>query len=96
VITDSQRRALEVIRTETVSIKTRFHDGEKVASSIGDTAGRAHALYMELVQQGEVLQFSRTMLENRGIPPENPEFFRHLHALEDFVKLFPEGDDGTE
>lgn len=26
------------------------------------------------------------MRQNRGVAPDDPEFFRHLHALEDFVR----------
>ncbi|MDY3557335.1 hypothetical protein R5W24_006523 [Gemmata sp. JC717] len=75
----------DFIEHETLDAKRRFANEESAVEQINVAAGYAFALHHDLTTAGKSLAFSETLLENRGVPPTDPEFFRHLHALEDFV-----------
>jgi hypothetical protein len=47
----------------------------------------AHKLHLSLLQAGVEPVFGRHMLKNRGCPPTELEFYRHVHAVEDLIKF---------
>jgi hypothetical protein len=52
-----------------------------------DVAKKAHQLHMELKAAGVEPKHHRYMIENRGVPPTDPEFYRHIHPAEDLLKF---------
>lgn len=81
-----QEQVFDFVEQETLHAKRRFANQEDVIAQIDVAAGYAFALYRDLVASGKSLTFSDAMRPNRGVAPDDPEFFRHLHALEDFVR----------
>ncbi len=85
MLTEPQERVFDFIEQEILIVKQKFATGEPAVERINVAAGYAFALYRDLTTAGKSPAFSKIMIENRGMPPTEPEFFRHLHALEDFV-----------
>ena len=50
--------------------------------SMGDLATTLHSL---LKKRGKEPKHHKFMLENRGVPVTHPEFYRHIHAVEDLL-----------
>jgi hypothetical protein len=92
-----QEQVFDFIEQETLDAKRRFANRESVVDQVNIAAGYAFALYCDLTTPGRSLTFSQTMRDNRGVTPTDPEFFRHLHALEDFIQLVrPIAEPGTK
>ena len=87
MLSEFQRSVLQFISGEVLSAQSRFHKNENVVDQINVVAAYAFALYCDLTISGRSVQFSKTMQGNRRVPPTDPEFFRNLHALQDFVGL---------
>lgn len=85
MLTEFQKSVLLFIADQALTAKNRFHKEENVRGRINVAGAYAFALYCDLLEGGNPISFSETMLRNRGVPPTDPEFFRNLHALEDFV-----------
>lgn len=54
-----------------------------------EMANAAHALHMQLDPKPK---HHRYMIENRGFQPEDPEFYNHIHSVEDLLNYL---DDTT-
>lgn len=80
-----QEKVFDFIKQETLDAKRRFANGERVVDQINVAAGYAFALHRDLTIAGKPPTFGKIMLKNRMVPTTDPEFFCHLHALEDFV-----------
>ena len=64
----------------------KFHkDGENVASDIDMLAVECHRIYSANPKPGA---FSRQMILNRGYQPTSVDFFKHMHAVQDFCKAY--------
>jgi hypothetical protein len=62
-------------------------DRRKTADLLRVAAAYAHALHLDLEQGGQHIQHSPTMLGNRQCSPDDPDFYRHLDAIQDFVAI---------
>lgn len=87
MLSDLQRSILLFIADGTLNARERFHQQVDAGEQINIVAGYAFALHTDLTSNGHQLQFSEAMLQNRNAKPSDPEFFRNLHALEDFIGL---------
>ena len=52
----------------------------------------AHKLHMALKASGHQPQHHSYMLENRRVPPDDPEFYRHIHPIEDLLAFLRDTD----
>jgi hypothetical protein len=87
VLTRAQKNTLVEIALETLAAQADYHCGKDVIAQIDATAAKAHKLYTDLVKAGKTISFSPTMIKNRSVKPNTVKFFRHLHALQDFVSI---------
>lgn len=55
--------------------------------SFDELASKAHKLHLLLKKTGHEPRHSRTMLKNRGVPPTDRQFYRHIHPAEDLLKF---------
>ncbi len=77
------RNALEKGLKE-FSIDDDYEDRFNALSSMRDTAAKLHN---SLKQHGFPPKHHAYMIENRGVQPDDPEFYFHLHPIEDLVKF---------
>ena len=82
-----QERVFDYIAQKTIELKMRFANHENIAVEFAVVAGYAFALHCDLTAAGTDLQFAPQMLSNRQVAVTDPEFFRHLHSLEDFTAI---------
>ncbi len=60
---------------------------EDVATVINKAGEKSHQLHMLLKARGSEPKHHGYMIENRGMPPDNPEFYLHFHPIEDLLKF---------
>jgi len=89
-----QRQVADTITAMTLKAKATFReDITGRAWPLIDVAGAyAHALHLDLEHSGQKIKHSRIMLENRRLQPNHPEFYCHLHALEDLIEIINSPD----
>jgi len=88
MLTNIQDKIWRNITEEFCKAQEQFHSNEEqdvVVDRIFITSAYAWALYTDLTQRGYQINFSPQLIENRDCEPSNPEFFNHLHSLEEFV-----------
>ncbi len=85
-LTDLQSDLFHFIAIETLEMQHMHASGDPIADRLEVAARYAWALYMEL-RDNYRISFSPDMLRNRVVSPEDPEFFRHIHALQDLVGI---------
>ena len=76
-----KRKIKEILET----IKGKFQNlhGYDDVEELENTLGvLAHELHMSLVPQPK---HRRYMIENRGLEPEDPDFYKHIHPVEDLL-----------
>ncbi|MBK5444584.1 MULTISPECIES: hypothetical protein [unclassified Peribacillus] len=59
---------------------------EKLISEMGDLS---HELHMQLEPRPK---HHKNMIENSGMEPENPEFYYHIHPVEDLLKYLEDSN----
>lgn len=52
-----------------------------------EMAKTAHNLHMSLKESGHEPKHHRYMIENRGVPVEDVEFYNHVHPVDDLLKF---------
>ncbi|MCY3411837.1 MAG: hypothetical protein INQ03_09410 [Candidatus Heimdallarchaeota archaeon] len=62
-------------------------DKEYDTSEFDKIKNLAHKLHMMLKNRGIEPRHSRHVLENRGLSPDDPEFYYHEHCIEDLIKF---------
>jgi hypothetical protein len=82
-----QEPVFDHVAQKTLELKMRFANHENISAELAVVAGYAFALHRDLIAGGADLQFTPQMLSNRQVPVTDPEFFRHLHSLEDFTGI---------
>ncbi len=85
-----QRTLADSIRERWLQALSEFHSNggnENVRALIDNAAPDAQRLHQELEHGGQHITHKRQLIQNRGVEPSNPEFYRHLHAIEDFLEL---------
>lgn len=85
---DEEKLRQEILKQlETVNYLLRnYRMDEKVQTLIEKMGNDAHELHMSLKKNGYNPQHHKYMLENRGVDPENPQFYMHVHPVEDLLK----------
>lgn len=88
--TESQRVVAEQIR-DRYSLLHRGPSSEadrpRHLSLFRTTATYAYALYVDLREHGFPIEFDEHMICVRGGPPDHPDFFYNLHALDDLFEF---------
>lgn len=60
---------------------------EEVNRVFHEMAQTAHDLHMSLKESGNEPKHHRYMIENRGVPMEDVEFYNHVHPVDDLLKF---------
>jgi hypothetical protein len=94
MLTEIQNKRLESLTRQITAAKSKFHSGENIINELNELGVSAHSLYLDLINDGNPIQFSENMRENRlltdNATPGDLRFFQNLHALEDFISLASE------
>lgn len=67
-------------------------DNSQVEELYKNMAEAAHKLHMQLRARGIEPQHHKYMIENRGVPVDNLEFYNHLHPVEDLIAFVKDSD----
>src|SRR4051794_1735132 len=98
-LSDNQRALANSIRERWLQALTEFHSAggsDNVRALIDSAAADAHRLHQELEMGGQSIRHKQQLISNRGVQPTDPEFYRHVHAIEDFLGLIGcTGDPGV-
>lgn len=62
-------------------------DYEAMQPLYHEMAETAHELHMSLKDSGNEPKHHKYMLENRGVPVEDIEFYNHIHPVDDLLKF---------
>ena len=82
-----QEKTVRDIEQDLSTAKAIFHETMGDVTSELTRAGKAcHRLYLELLAEGKRIEFEDQFVANRRCDPEDPRFFQHLHAVEEFLK----------
>ena len=60
---------------------------EEIQNLYKEMAQTAHDLHMSLKANGHEPKHHKYMLENRGVPVEDIEFYNHIHPVDDLLKF---------
>src|SRR4051794_10431288 len=85
-LTDQERNW----RDELVKLRASFNpagDFEQRIKSLEEMRDVARQLHRSLKEHGHEPKHHRYMIENRGCQPDDPEFYLHLHPIEDLIKF---------
>lgn len=52
--------------------------------SLGEDAAKLHA---SLKASGVIVRHHKYMVENRGLSPDDPDFYKHIHPVQDLIKF---------
>lgn len=74
------------------SISNHEQWGEKQINRYSTMAKLAHQLHMSLSARGIEPKHHKYMLENRGVPVEDIEFYNHIHPVEDLIRFIDDPD----
>jgi hypothetical protein len=67
-------------------------DGLDLRALHDQMAETANKLHLSLKSSGCEPQYGKHMLTNRGVPPTEIEFYRHVHAVEDLFNFLNDSD----
>lgn len=73
----------EIIENLSIVRKWQSSDREKINIAFEKMKNAAHDLHMQLSPRPKHHQY---MIENRGMQPDDPEFYNHIHPTEDLLK----------
>jgi len=62
-------------------------DREDLSLFVEQMGTKAHELHILLRNKGIEPVHHKYMIENRGMEPENPEFYKHIHPVEDLLSF---------
>ena len=81
---DEIRKSVNQLRENLKSQKLNYKD---VIDIYAVMAQKAHELHMKLKTRDPKLEpkHHKYMLENRGVPVADPEFYNHIHPVEDLI-----------
>lgn len=100
-LTATEETLKEFIANHVKKAGKAFYEGKYTSDLdewIREAGERAHALHMALKLRGHEPKHHRYMVENRGMPSDNPHFYMHFHPLEDLLKFLhdPHANDDPE
>lgn len=93
-LTSNQQKLRSEIEAELEKIRKLFSeegsyssDRDKINSLIKDLGRKAHTLHNELKNAGNEPKHHKYMIENRRVSVDSPEFYEHIHPVEDLLKF---------
>ena len=81
---DLQKKLIILVQEVRESIKNK-NWGPEQENRYKEMANTAHSLHMSLKNRGYEPKHHRYMLENRGVPVTDIEFYNHIHPVEDLL-----------
>lgn len=83
-LTEEQQKLKQIIE-ENLAIASDWQNksSDEIASAFKKMKTAAHELHMQLDPKPK---HHRYMINNRGMQPEDPEFYNHIHPVEDLLK----------
>ncbi len=87
-----ESRLKELVKETRESIKNHDIWGKIQENRYNEMAELAHKLHMSLKMRGYEPKHHRYMLENRGVPTEDIEFYNHIHPVEDLLAFINNTD----
>ncbi len=69
------------------SLSFTEESSKKYRAEIQEMGVLAHELHMKLKDRGIEPRHHKYMIKNRELPSDHPDFYKHFHPLEDFVKF---------
>ena len=86
---EHQKKLRDEIKEELSDIRKemeeyRLNDYKKKIKELGK---KAHELHIQLKNAGNEPKHHKYMYENRGVSPDTPEFYEHIHPIEDLLKF---------
>jgi integron cassette protein len=97
-LTTEETRFREELQKALVEAKAKVRSRENAVEIINKLGALAHDLHESLAARGYEPHHHRYMLENRGVAPSSPQFYRHIHPVEDLIKFTydPRANDDPE
>jgi hypothetical protein len=89
-LTETETNLREEIRKQLKSVYEmlkNYRIDKEVQDLIEEMGNNAHELHMSLKNNGHEPQHHKYMLENRAVEPEKPQFYMHVHPVEDLLKF---------
>lgn len=80
---DEIKENLEKIKKE---IKA-FNAQDEIKDLINKTGDKAYELHTRLTTRGIEPKHHKYMIDNRGMAASNPEFYKHVHPIEDLINF---------
>lgn len=88
LLTTVQQTLRDEIENELEELKNKIHTYARVSpDDIRKLGAKAASLHKSLQDAGVAVQHHKYMIENRGVPPSNPNFYEHIHPIEDLLKF---------
>lgn len=85
-LSDDQEKVVQELEALLAKLKNwEDYDRKDVARWHDELAKKAHDLHIELKAAGAEPKHHRRMIANRGMPPTEMEFYRHIHPVEDLL-----------
>lgn len=81
-IRKSIKNSLKKIREQLSDNRRNTETIVKLLDKMGE---KAHDLHMLLKQRGYEPKHHEYMIKNRGMEPDDPEFYKHIHPVEDLL-----------
>ena len=83
-LTAAQERLKQMIEENLLIARDwQNRDQSEIATAFEKMKSAAHQLHMQLQPRPK---HHRYMINNRGMSPEDPEFYNHIHPVEDLLK----------
>jgi len=85
-LSPEQQELCDKLRKHLSEIKqTQASRGEVDSSEIEKLGQEAHQLHVSLRQSGTTVRHHQYMVKNRGMDPDHPNFYKHIHPVEDLL-----------
>lgn len=89
-LTENEKNLREEIRGQLDTVYKmlkKYRIDNEVQDLIEKMGKNAHELHMSLKNNGNEPHHHEYMLENREVEPEDPQFYMHVHPVEDLLKF---------
>jgi integron cassette protein len=87
-LTAEQKTLRDELERQLAETRSKFEaTGRGQPEAIKKMGQTAHRLHMSLKASGNEPRHHRYMIENRGMKPDDPHFYDHIHPVEDLLKF---------
>lgn len=89
-LTENEKNLREEIRKQLKTVYEmlkNYRIDKEVQDLIKEMGNNAHELHMSLKNNDHEPHHHEYMLKNRGVKPEDPQFYMHVHPVEDLLKF---------